>query len=292
MDKATQEGAAVGIEGNEKNIIDESLLKKNSVLSEEKDEEPGMTECQKDAREMMDKRGGARQKGDKLKGDVWVDALLKSGDQCVNDPTGPLTIKVNTSSTQEEIVNCTESAKTTDNQVQYFFRNLKLNIVHQDRIVKKRCARKITRCTRPYWGRHRDDDPECDTYTLIENGHTHDIGVDQDCTQTLGWKHYSSQIVTTQYESTVLNGEAWILDDPSDILERIRSNACNLVKTECVAGPETRYFHGVGFYKDCWRQRITAFCPVDVDETNGCSELRKKGCQQIDEECVQNAADG
>lgn len=291
MDKATQEGMAVGTEGNKKNIIDESLLKSHPVLSDQKDENPSMTGGSSDAHEMQVKRSEARQKGDKLHGDVVIDALLKGGDTCVNDPTKPLTITVTTSSTREEVVECTESPKIIDHQTFYYFRNLQLDIFHQDKIVKKRCIRKVKRCT-SWWGDHGDDNPDCDTYRWIEDVETRTIERHQDCGRELGWRYYDSYETTTQHERTELRGESWVMEDPSGVFARVRSNACNLAKTECVSGPETRYYYGKGFSKDCWRQRITVACPVDVQETNGCAELRKKGCQQLSERCIQNAADG
>lgn len=291
MDQATQEGTAVGIEGNKKNIIDAALLKNHPILSGEKDEAPGMTVCQSDAQEMMDKRGEARQKGDRLQGDVLVGALLASGDQCVNNPTAPLTMTINTSSTREEVFDCTESAKTIDNQVLYYFRNLKLDIFHQPEIRKNRCCRRIKRCLHPYPNKHKDDDLACGWYDFV-NGETRDIDINQDCGRGLGWTYYIFDRIVVQHEVTDLKGESWVLDDPSGLFERVRNNTCNLVKTECVAGPETRSYHGKGFHRKCWSERMTVVCPFDAPETNGCSALRKKGCQQMDERCIKTATDG
>jgi hypothetical protein len=256
MDQATQEGTAVGTAGNKKNIIDESLLRNRPVLSDTKTEDSPMTACQRDAQEMLQRRSEARQKGDNIHDDRRIKGLLEGGDQCVNDPTAPLTISVHASEGREEIVECAEAAKTADCQILYLFRNLQLDIFHQEKIVKKRCIHKIKRCTEPFWMKHRDDDPACSSYHFVD-GETRDIDLDQDCTTVCGWTFYNFDRVTIQNECTEMRGESWVGDDPGGIFEKVRSNACNVVKTECVSGPETRYYYGKGFQRDCWSQRMT-----------------------------------
>ena len=289
METATQEGGDFGSEGNKKNKIDDSVLKDHPVLSDKKDEKPSMTTPNSDAEEMMVKRSDACRKGDKIQGDVLVGDLLKAGDQCVSNPSASLTMTTNTSSTAETIVDCAESVKTIEYQTLYFFRNLQLDIFHQDKIEKKYCHRRIKRCT-SWWGSHGDDSTECDTYKWVD-GPTVEIEPHRSCS-SLGWRYYDTEERTVQYEKTELNGEKWVIEDPHRVFEKVRGNVCNLGKTECVKGPETRCFYGKGFPKDCWRQQVAVLCPVETPETNTCAELRKKGCHQLSEHCVKSAANG
>ena len=288
MDSATEEGKKLGLEGKKKNLVDAALLKKHVVLSDETNETPGATP-QSDAQDMMDKRSEARQKGDKLKGDVVVDALLKGGDQCVNNPTATLTITVDAASTHETIEDCTESIRTIDYKTLYFFRNLQLDIFHQDKIVKKYCQRRIKRCTSRWIG-HSDDDPNCDTYRWID-GENREIPLYQNC-DSLGWRYYDTDERTFQYERTDLKGEKWVMEDPQGVFAKVRDNTYNLGKTECVSGAETRSFYGKGFHQPCWRQRVEVLCPIETPQVNECEALRKKGCLEVSEQCTQKAADG
>lgn len=293
LERSTQEGKDFGNERNKRNKVDATTLRENAILAGEKDENPRTIAEQRlnsDAQEMMDKRSEARQRGDRLQGDVRIDALLQGGDHCVNDPTGPLAITVNTTATPETFVDCIETPKSVDHKVFYVYRTLQLKVFHQARIQKKRCCRTIKRCTHMVFS-HDDDSSRCGKYRWITNAETRDLEMSQDCS-SLGWAYYDCNHITIQDERTEIENESWELEDPQRMFDRVRDNSCNLCKTECVEGPATRYFSDVGFHRDCWKQRLMILCPSDIPKTSECEELRKKGCLEQSEQCLQTDVNG
>lgn len=281
MDRANQAGTAFGDAEQKKHALKESTKNTHEILSAPHSETPD-TKPPEEVTFMQIKRKEKQAEAlHELEGDRLVEHMVTQGDALVNNPAGTLRIGIRSHNNTEEIVDCTEPVNKTTYTYPTYERRLQLNIFHQDQIKKKRCVRKIKRCT-SWWGDHSDDSPSCDTYRWIRNVETRDIETGQDCERTLGWRYYDSDIVETQSERTECTSEYWQIHDPLNLVARVKNNECSVVKAEALRGRNTEYHYGKGFTRDLWHQRITVMCPDPVSKRpNPCLELRKKGCEEI-----------
>lgn len=262
-------------------VYNENDVNTNQILNGPKSETPA-SQVDPNHREIMD--ATAANKGDGLEGDLLVEGMIKRGDSIIENPTKPLAIQERQPPNQDRIVECIESETVP---VSYVYRTLNLNIYHQEEKKKKVCKRKIQRCHGAL--NHRDDDPEC-THNHCVAGTTQEIETYEDCGSKLGWRFYDSWEKIVQHEKTELSSEYWSLEDPQRLMDRVKTNDCNIVNTECVEGPASRSWYGVSFYRSCWRQRITIACQGDIQNT--CKEHRKKGCEEFGVRCEKYRANG
>ena len=289
MDRANQEGTSFGAAQHEKGKITEEKKDAHAVLSQPHSTTPDaatpkeLTDMQKERRKQQTE--ALRE----MKDDELVKNMRAQGSEHLNNPTGILNVGFTSNNITEEVVDCIEPIDKPTFIFQTYERTLILNIFHQDKIQKKRCTRKIKRCT-SWWGDHGDDSLSCDTYRWIYPGTTRDIETYQDCERTLGWRFYDYDTVTTQYEETKCTGEYWKMHDPQNLVARVKNNECSLVEVEvirgkdktCYRGRSSDSYYGKDFPRDMWHQRMTVMCPGPVTKSpNPCLDLRKKGCLEI-----------
>ena len=297
MDGTNQAGTAFGDAQQRKHALTPRTKDTHEILSEPHSETPD-TKPPEEITFMQTKRKEKQTETlHELEGDRLIEQMVTQGETLVNNPAGTLHIGIRSHNNTEEIVNCIEPVNKITYTYPTYERTLKLNISHQDKIEKKRCVRKIKRCTNgwlSFWGTsHDDDDPSCGTYRWIENVETRDIDTHQDCERTLGWRYFDCNIVETQSERTECTGEYWQIHDPYNLVAHVKNNECSVIKTEIIRGRDTEYHYGKGFTRDLWHQRITVMCPNPASKRpNPCLDLRKKGCEEISSHPATYGADG
>lgn len=277
---ANAEGTTFGQVQSARRPFTESTKTTNDVLSTPHKETPA-TSVDNDTQAMLD--GRTQNKSDKLDGDVLVDRAISVGDQIAVNPNTEINLTEARSSSADQIVTCVES-KTSPTQ--FFHRTLHLDIYHQPEIKKKRCIRRIQYCTGS--DHHRDDDPDCPSHAH-RDGEERTINTWESCGQ-FGWRDYRDYVVTEQYERTELRGEHWSVEDPNNLVPKIKSNQCNIVQTIPLEGPSSKTYYGQSFHRPCWREKVIVALPEE--KTNTCAHWRRQGCVEIDAHCTQTAPDG
>ena len=279
MDEANQAGTDFGDSTQEKYMLEETTKEKHDILSAPHSETPDKT-TPEDVTYMNTQR---KEKQAEALSEIHDDDLIKTmriqGTAHINNPAGILTVGIKSENNTEEIVDCIEPVNKTTYSRFTYDRSLKLNIFHQDRIVKKYCHRRIKRCT-SWWRGHSDDSTDCDTYRWID-GDKVEIPLYQSC-DSLGWRYYNTSEETVQYEKTECASEYWQIDDPKKLIPRVKNNECSIIETQVLIGRATERHYGVDFTRDMWKQRITVLCPDPLKkQPNPCLDLRKKGCSEI-----------
>ncbi len=308
---------SAGMEGANREARDLAMRQKEGILRpdmldpskvfthpEDKDKE---AEAKAAAQFMMDTR--ATNKVDDVDDDTLMKTTLKRCDEYVNNPDKTLKVNQRSHTTQDTIHECIEESAVPKKST--FCRTLKLNveytsylprIAHMEKERYKVCFKIKRVCTdgwRGFFGtRHSDDSSSCTTFDPVRTGEQRTIETYQDCGDILGWRYYESETIEREkevvdqherLERTDLISEEWIPDNPT-LFEQVQRNACNIVHTQCLEGPESRKYYSAYFPRDCWKDQVTVEFPAEA--INTCIQWRKKGCYQIFEHCNKYADNG